>query len=121
MDCAEPLATNAMRDLIELTLLAKYCPLAANALCECFEFSIPVLTIDIEGDSAMVTRKPIIHFKLNETLMAHLSALRVKKREYADAIRIGLHDGLSVDEIINRFVWIEETPNEKVSGPAKAG
>ena len=90
----KPLATDAMRDLIEFTIISKDEPLAAKALHECFEFSIPVLTIDIKSDVAMIAGKPIIHFKLNETLMTHLTALRAEKREYADAVRIGIIHGV---------------------------
>lgn len=81
----EPLATQAMNDLIELTILAQDEPLAANALQECFKLAIPVLVIDVEDEFAMVTGEPVVHFKLNETLMAHLSALRASKREYANS------------------------------------
>lgn len=82
---SEPLSRQAMNDLIELTILAKDESLAANALKEHFEFAIPVLVIDVEDQSAVVAGKPIVHFKLNETLMAHLSALRASQREDLDS------------------------------------
>ena len=85
-----PLATCAMRDLIELTILAKCIPLTPKALHKCIEFSIPILVIDIERDPTRPAREAVIHFKLDETLMTYLAALRAKKREYADAIEIGI-------------------------------
>jgi hypothetical protein len=77
----KPLATQAMNDLIELTILAKDEPAAAYCLQEHFKLSMPVLVIDVESDSAVGAGEPVVHFKLNETLMAHLSALRAAKRE----------------------------------------
>jgi hypothetical protein len=71
----------AMRNLVELSILSKDVPAAAYCLEEHFKLSIPVLVIDVENRSARGTRKPVVHFKLNETLMAHLSALRAAKRE----------------------------------------
>ena len=77
----QPMSYGAMNDLIELTIFAKDEPSAANAIKECFELSIPVLVIDVERNQTMVTGEPIVHFKLNETLLAHLIALRAAKRE----------------------------------------
>lgn len=84
----KPLATAAMQDLIELTILAKGEPAATKALHEHFEFAIPVLTVDVERDSANPAGKPVILFKLNECLMTHLSALRADKRKDRDIERI---------------------------------
>jgi chromosome segregation and condensation protein ScpB len=78
----EPLATRAMADLIELTLLAQNESVAADALKECFELGMAVLVIDIERDAAEHAGKAIVHFKLNETLMVHLAALRAEQRKY---------------------------------------
>lgn len=76
-----PLASSAMLDLIELTLLAQDESAAAYALQEQFQLAMPVLVIDVEDDPAGSAGEPIIHFKLNEALMTELSALRAAQRE----------------------------------------
>jgi predicted nucleotide-binding protein (sugar kinase/HSP70/actin superfamily) len=70
-----------MRDLSELTVLAKGNPAAAKALEEHYEFAMPVLIVDVEHGSAGVARKGVIRVKLNEALMAHLVALRANQRK----------------------------------------
>ncbi len=78
---SKPLATQAMQDLIELSVFAQTHSRAAEALQEHFQLAIPVLVIDVEDNSAEVAGENVISFKLNEALMAHLIALRADQRE----------------------------------------
>lgn len=77
-----PIASQAMKDLIELTRLAEDESLAADAIQEHFKLAMPVLVIDTEHHAAGIAGENVVRFKLNETLMAHLAALRAAERKH---------------------------------------
>ena len=81
MALEEALAAQAVRDLAEFSALAQRETGAAEALKHCLELGNPVIVAYGDIVTAGATN-PVIKLKLNETLMAHLSAFRARKREH---------------------------------------
>ena len=84
----KPMATIAMNDLIAFVALTKDIPAAADALKECFEFSIPIVQSDIDHDATRIAGKFIFKFYLNERLKRFLPAVVAPDAEHGLGERV---------------------------------
>lgn len=78
-DVSEPLATNALRDLLAFLALAKDVVGAAKAFRDCVEFGRSVIVCHLDRDATVIAGKPVFRFELNKTLMRFLTASRTRQ------------------------------------------